>query len=68
MFAASHPELTRSVILLGRAQRFNPSLRLGHALQIIFNLASTDADVLKVMPYLVSSPADSARVWRRAKA
>ena len=30
---------------------------------IIFNPKSTDADVLAVMPYLVSNPTDSPRVW-----
>ena len=63
MFAASHPELTRSVILLAAGGKIQPKPAAAHALQIIFNPASTDADVLKMMPYLVSSPADSARVW-----
>jgi pimeloyl-ACP methyl ester carboxylesterase len=63
MFAASHPELTRSVILLAAGGTIQPKPAAAHALQIIFNPSSTDADVLKVMPYLVSSPADSARVW-----
>ena len=31
---------------------------------VIFNPASTDAEVLAVMPYLVASPADSARIWK----
>ncbi len=31
---------------------------------VIFNPSSTDAEVLAVMPYLVSNPRhDSARVW-----
>jgi pimeloyl-ACP methyl ester carboxylesterase len=64
MFAASHPELTRSVILLAAGGKVQPKPAAQHALQIIFNPASTDADVLAAMPYLVSNPADSARIWK----
>jgi pimeloyl-ACP methyl ester carboxylesterase len=63
MFAASYPELARSVILLAAGGKVQPKLAADHALQIIFNPASTDAEVLAIMPYLVSNPADSARVW-----
>jgi pimeloyl-ACP methyl ester carboxylesterase len=63
MFAASHPELTRSVILLAAGGKVEPKPEAQHALQIVFNPASTDAEVLAVMPYLVSNPADSARIW-----
>jgi pimeloyl-ACP methyl ester carboxylesterase len=63
MLAASHPELTRSVILLAAGGKIQPKPAANHALQTIFNPASTDAEVLAVMPYLVSNPADSARVW-----
>jgi pimeloyl-ACP methyl ester carboxylesterase len=63
MLAASHPELTRSVILLAAGGKIQPKPAALHALEIIFNPASTDADILAVMPYLVSNPADSARVW-----
>jgi pimeloyl-ACP methyl ester carboxylesterase len=63
MFAASHPELTRSVILLAAGGKVPPKPAAGRALMIIFNPKSTDADVLAVMPYLVSNPTDSARVW-----
>ena len=61
MLAASHPELTRSVILLAAGGKIQPKPAAAHALQIIFNPASTDAEVLAAMPYLVSNPADSAR-------
>ena len=37
------------------------------ALQVVFNPASTDAEVVAVMPYLVSNPEDSARVWKLFK-
>jgi pimeloyl-ACP methyl ester carboxylesterase len=63
MFAAAHPELTRSVILLAAGGKIQPKPAAQHALQIIFNPASTDAEVLAAMPYLVSNPADSARIW-----
>jgi pimeloyl-ACP methyl ester carboxylesterase len=63
MFAASHPEVTRSVILLAAGGKIQPKPAADHALMVIFNPASTDAEVLAVMPYLVSSPADAARIW-----
>jgi pimeloyl-ACP methyl ester carboxylesterase len=64
MFAASHSELTRSVILLAAGGKIQPKPAAAHALQIIFNPSSTDADVLKVMPYLVSSPASTPlKTW-----
>jgi pimeloyl-ACP methyl ester carboxylesterase len=63
MLAASHPDLTRSVILLAAGGKIQPKPAALHALEVIFNPASTDADVLAIMPYLVSNPADSARVW-----
>jgi pimeloyl-ACP methyl ester carboxylesterase len=64
MFAASHPELTRSVILLAAGGKIQPKPAADHALMVIFNPASTDAEVLAVMPYLVASPSDSARIWK----
>jgi len=63
MFAASHPELTRSVILLAAGGKIQPKPAADHALMVIFNPASTEAEVLAVMPYLVANPADSARIW-----
>ena len=63
MFAASYRELARSVILLAAGGKVQPKPAADNALQIIFNPAATDAEVLAVMPYLVSNPADSARVW-----
>jgi pimeloyl-ACP methyl ester carboxylesterase len=67
MLAASHPELTHSVILLATGGKIQPKPAAAHALQIIFNPASTDAEVFAAMPYLVSNPADSARVWKLFK-
>jgi pimeloyl-ACP methyl ester carboxylesterase len=63
MFAASHPKLTRSVILLAAGGKIQPKPAAARALGIIFNPASSEPDILAVMPYLVSNPADCARVW-----
>jgi pimeloyl-ACP methyl ester carboxylesterase len=63
MFAASHPELTRSVILLAAGGKIQGKPDAERALQVIFNPKSTEADILAVMNYLVANPADSARVW-----
>jgi pimeloyl-ACP methyl ester carboxylesterase len=67
MFAASHPELTRSVILLAAGGKIQPQPDAAHALQVIFNPKSSEADILAVMKYLVASPADSAKVWAKFK-
>jgi pimeloyl-ACP methyl ester carboxylesterase len=67
MLAASHPELTRSVILLAAGGKVQPQPAAAKALAVIFNPASAEADVLAVMPYLVSNPAASARVWALLK-
>ena len=63
MFAASHPELTRSVILLAAGGKIQGKPDAERALQVIFNPKSTEADILAVMNYLVANPADSAIVW-----
>jgi pimeloyl-ACP methyl ester carboxylesterase len=67
MMAASHPELTRSVILLAAGGKVQPKPAAARAVKIIFNPASSESDILAVMPYLVASPADSARVWNLFK-
>lgn len=67
MLAASHPELTRSVILLAAGGKVHPKPAAAHAIRVIFNPASSESDILAVMPYLVASPADSARVWKLFK-
>jgi pimeloyl-ACP methyl ester carboxylesterase len=67
MMAASHPELTRSVILLAAGGKVQPKPAAAHAIAIIFNPASSETDIMAVMPYLVASPADSARVWNLFK-
>ena len=67
MFAASHPELTRSVILLNAGGKIRPKPPAIHAIKVVFNPKSTEAEVLAVFPYFVSNPADSARVWALLK-
>jgi pimeloyl-ACP methyl ester carboxylesterase len=62
MFAASHPELTRSVILLAAGGKIPPKPDAARALGVIFNPASTEPDILAVMNYLVANQADAARV------
>jgi pimeloyl-ACP methyl ester carboxylesterase len=63
MLAATHPELVRSVILLAAGGKIPPKPAAMHALDIMFNPASTDAEVLAIMPYFVSNPDDSAKIW-----
>jgi pimeloyl-ACP methyl ester carboxylesterase len=63
MFAASNPQLTRSVILLAAGGKIPPKPSALRALEVVFNPKSTEAEVLAVFPYFVSNPADSARVW-----
>jgi pimeloyl-ACP methyl ester carboxylesterase len=63
MLAASRPELTRSVILLAAGGKIQPKPAAFRALEIMFNPASTDAEVLAIMPYFVSKPTESARIW-----
>jgi pimeloyl-ACP methyl ester carboxylesterase len=67
MLAASHPELTRSVILLAAGGKVPPKPAALRALEIIFNPKSTEAEVLAAFPYFVSNPADSARAWALLK-
>jgi len=63
MFATSHPELTRSVILLAAGGKIPPQPAAARALGVIFNPASTEAEILAAFPYFISKPADSARIW-----
>lgn len=62
MLAASHPQLVRSVILLAAGGKVRPKPAAERALMVMFDPASTDTEVLAVMPYFVSNPADSARI------
>lgn len=67
MLAASHPGLTRSVILLAAGGKIQPKPEAAHALMVMFNPASTDADVMAIMPYFVSNPANAERVLAMMK-
>jgi pimeloyl-ACP methyl ester carboxylesterase len=51
------------VILLAAGGKIQPEPAAAKALGIIFNPASTDAEILAVMPYFVSDPAQSDRIW-----
>lgn len=64
MLAASHPELVRSVILIAAGGKIQPKPEASRALEVIFNPASTEAEVLAEMKYLVANQADAARVWK----
>lgn len=67
MLAASHSDLTRSVILLAAGGKIQPKPEAAHALMVMFNPASTDADVMAIMPYFVSNPANAERVLAMMK-
>jgi pimeloyl-ACP methyl ester carboxylesterase len=67
MFAASNPELTRSVVLLAAGGKIPPAPPAMQALQTVFNPASTDAEILAAMPFFVANPSESARVWKTFK-
>jgi pimeloyl-ACP methyl ester carboxylesterase len=67
MLAASHPDLARSVILLAAGGKIQPKPEAAHALMVMFNPASTDADVMAIMPYFVSNPANAERVLAMMK-
>jgi pimeloyl-ACP methyl ester carboxylesterase len=59
---SSHPELTRSVILLAAGGKVPPQPPAQRALNIIFNPASSEAEVLGAMKYMVADPADIPRI------
>jgi pimeloyl-ACP methyl ester carboxylesterase len=63
MLAASHPELTRSVILLAAGGKVQLKPAAAKALEAFFNPNSTDAELSAAMPYFVSNPADSTQAW-----
>lgn len=52
VLGASHPELTRSVILLAAGGKVPPKPPAARALNVIFNPASSDAEVLEAMKYM----------------
>jgi pimeloyl-ACP methyl ester carboxylesterase len=67
MLATSDPDLVKSVILLAAGGKYPPKPAAEKALLVLFNPASTDAEVLKIMPYFVSNPADAQKIWDMMK-
>jgi pimeloyl-ACP methyl ester carboxylesterase len=65
--AADHPELVHSVILFAAGGKVPPKPPGEHALQTIFNPASTDAEVLNEMKYMVGNPAEIPMAWQIIK-
>ena len=65
--AADHPEIVRTVILFAAGGKVPPKPPGEHALQTIFNPASTDADILKEMKYTVGNPAEIPMAWQTIK-
>jgi pimeloyl-ACP methyl ester carboxylesterase len=65
--AADHPEMVHTVILFAAGGKVPPKPSGEHALATIFDPASTDADILKEMKYMVGDPADIPRVWQIIK-
>ena len=67
VLGSSHPELTRSVILLAAGGKVPPKPPAARALNVMFNPASSKAEVLGAMKYMVANPADAARVFQILK-
>jgi pimeloyl-ACP methyl ester carboxylesterase len=65
--AADHPELVRSVILFAAGGKVPPDPPGERALQAIFNPASTDADILSQMKYMVGNAAKIPMAWQAIK-
>ena len=65
--AADHPEIVHTVILFAAGGKIPPKPPGKHALQTIFNPASTDADILKQMKYMVGNPAEIPMAWQTIK-
>ena len=61
--AADRPELVRTVILFAAGGKVPPTPDGEHALKTIFNPASTDAEVLRDMKYMVGNPANIQMAW-----
>jgi len=65
--AADRPELVRTVILFAAGGKVQPTPHGEHALKTIFDPASTDAEVLRDMKYMVGDPANIRMVWQTIK-
>jgi pimeloyl-ACP methyl ester carboxylesterase len=64
---SSHPELTRSVILLAAGGKVPPGPAAQHALDVMFNPASSHLEDLEAMRYMVANPADIPRIVETIK-
>ena len=62
--AADHPELVHTVILFAAGGKVPPKPPGEHALKVIFDPASTNAEVLKEMKYMVGDPAEIPMAWK----
>jgi pimeloyl-ACP methyl ester carboxylesterase len=67
MLAADHPELVRTVILFAAGGKVPPKPPGEHALKTIFDPASTNAEILADMKYMVGNPANIPMAWRVIK-
>jgi pimeloyl-ACP methyl ester carboxylesterase len=67
MLDADHPELVNTVILFAAGGKVEPKPPAQAALKTIFNPASTDAEVLNAMKYMVGNPAEVGPVWKVLK-
>jgi len=65
--AADYPELVRTVILFAAGGGAPPTPHGEQALKTIFSAASTDAEVLADMKYMVGNPANIPMAWKIVK-
>jgi pimeloyl-ACP methyl ester carboxylesterase len=65
--AADHPELVHTVILFAAGGKVPPKPPGELALKVIFDPASSDAEVLKEMKYMVGDPAEITMAWKMIK-
>jgi pimeloyl-ACP methyl ester carboxylesterase len=64
MLDADRPELVHSVILFAAGGKVEPKPVAERALRTIFNPASSEAEVLAAMKYMVGNPAEVGPVWK----
>jgi pimeloyl-ACP methyl ester carboxylesterase len=65
--AADHPELVHSVILFAAGGKVPPKPPAEQALKTIFNPATTDAEMLEAMKYLVGDAREIPTAWNLIK-
>src|SRR4029077_5289755 len=64
MLDADRPELVHSVILFAAGGKGEPKPLAERAVRTIFNPASSEAEVLAAMKYMVGNPAEVGPVWK----